>query len=102
MGKLVKTNPSWPVWLIAGCLLHAILITVEWLLEFKLDLDFLPGKIWLGFALPWPLWFIGAFASPRPMRKKWVVAAAFGVLILTPTISTIYTYIGWAIGGFAP
>jgi hypothetical protein len=85
-----------------GCLAHAIAVTAEWILEFVLDLDLVPGKIWLIAALLWPLWVVPFLLSSPTMTKRWVLFGGTGLLILTPTLSTIYTYSAWAIGGFAP
>lgn len=89
-------------WLKLGCLLHAILILGIWVLVFKFNLDVLPGKVWMGLAFAWPAWLVAAAMSKRENRMRWVFVIAIGVLLLSPTISTLYTFTVWSIEGFAP
>ena len=89
-------------WLNAACLVHAILITLLWILHFKFHISVLSGNIWLGLALMWFLWIpIAAFCGLRNLRN-WVITEIAALLILLPTYSTIYTFTVWAIWGFAP
>jgi len=90
---------SWPK---LGCLLHAILILGIWVLVFKFNLDVMPGKVWMGLALVWFVWLVVAVMSKRENRMRWVFVIAIGVLLLSPTISTLYTFTVWSIEGFAP
>jgi hypothetical protein len=52
--------------------------------------------------LTWLLWPVCAFISPRETWKKWIAAAVVGILVLAPTIPTLYTFIVWTAEGFAP
>jgi hypothetical protein len=89
---------DWPA---AGCLTHAGLITALWVLAFKFDIEVLPGKVWMVFAMSWLLWLVFLLVSPLQLLKTRVIAGLVGVLILAPTIPTLYTFIVWRIGGFA-
>jgi hypothetical protein len=89
-------------WLNVACLLHAILITVLWILDFKFNIHILSAKIWLAIALMWLLWIPGAaLFRPRKLKDSLITGIA-GILILMPTYSTLYTFTVWAAGGFAP
>ncbi len=89
-------------WLNVACLLHAVLITVLWILDFKFNVHILSSKFWLGIALMWMLWVpVAALVRPRNL-KNWLITGIAGILILTPTFSTIYTFTVWAVEGFAP
>jgi hypothetical protein len=97
-----KSDMSASGWLNIACLLHAILITVLWILDFKFDIHILSAKIWLGIALMWLLWIPAAVLfRPRKLKHSLITGIA-GILILMPTYSTIYTFTVWAVGGFAP
>jgi hypothetical protein len=82
--------------------LHAIFVCGVWILTFKFDLDVMPGKLWMATALIWPFWVGAAIASRPEYRVRWAVAVAIGMLLLTPTIPTLYTFVVWSIEGFAP
>ena len=98
----MKLEPNRAKWLIAGCLAHAAVITAIWILVFKFDVEVVPSRVWMGVALIWPLWAIAAALSPRMMVKAWVATGALGLVVLMPAIPTLYTFIAWSIGGFAP
>jgi hypothetical protein len=89
-------------WLAIGCLIHAGLITVLWLLVFKFEVEVLPGKIWMVVAMTWLLWLVSSLLSPRDALKRRAIAGLVGILILAPTIPTLYTFIVWTVQGFAP
>ena len=92
-------NLSWPR---VACLLHALLVFATWVLVFKFDRDVVPGKSWMVLALGWFLW-LGTFALLRQEdRIQWVIVVAIGVLLIAPTIPTLYTFVVWSVGGFAP
>ena len=88
-------------WLIVGCLLHAGLVTALWLLVFKFEVEVLSGKIWMTLAMTWLLWVVCALVSPPEMLKKRAIAGFVGILILAPTIPTVFTFIVWTVEGFA-
>jgi hypothetical protein len=89
-------------WLIVGCLAHASIVTALWLLFFKFEIEVLSGKIWMTLALTWLLWPVYASISQPEMLKKRAIAGFVGILILAPTVPTVFTFIAWTIEGFAP
>ena len=89
-------------WLYVACLVHAVLITVLWVLDFRFNVHILSSKVWLGLALMWMLWLPVASLFGLRNLKKWLITGAAGFLILLPTYSTIYTFTVWAVEGFAP
>jgi hypothetical protein len=104
-GKMVfpmRTESLRLDWLVVGCLIHAGLVTALWLLVFKFEVEVLSGKIWMMLAMTWLLWPICALVSPRGVWKKRAIAGFVGILILAPTIPTLYTFIVWTVEGFAP
>lgn len=91
----------WLSWAGAACLLHAALICGIWVLTFRFDRDVMPGKLWMGLAVAWLVWF-GAFGLVRREdRARWLGTLAFGLLLLAPTVPTLYTFIVWSIEGVA-
>ena len=98
----MKLERRYVNWLIAGCLVHAALITCIWILVFKLDLDAVPSVVWMGLASIWPLWAVAALLSPGVMARAWIVTGVLGVVVMLPVIPTLYTFIAWSFGGFAP
>jgi hypothetical protein len=98
----MKLASSRSDWIIAGWFIHACLVTVLWLLVFKFEVDVFSAKIWMVFALTWLLWPLCAFISPRVTWKKWIATAVVGIVVLAPTIPTLYTFIVWTAEGFAP
>jgi hypothetical protein len=89
-------------WPRIACLLHALLVCGIWVLVFKFDLDVMPGKLWMVIALAWLLWLGAVVLSRRENRMRWIIVIAIGVLLLAPTIPTLYTFIVWSVEGFAP
>ena len=89
-------------WLIAACLGHALVVTLLWILMFKFDIELIPGKIWMGLGLAWPLWVFAALLVPRGTIKTLAVALVLGIVVLIPSIPTLYTFVDWTISGFAP
>jgi hypothetical protein len=98
----MKRASSGSDWLVAGCLIHAGLVTVLWLSVFKFEVDIVSAKIWMAFALIWLLWPLCVFISPRETWRKWTTAVGVGIVVLAPTVPTLYTFISWTVEGFAP
>jgi cell division protein FtsW (lipid II flippase) len=88
--------------LISACIVHAIGITVSWVLVFKFDVEIVSAKIWAVMALVWLLWLFVVALSPSRNLKKWIAAVIASSLILAPTVPTLYTFVVWTIEGFAP
>jgi len=95
---------AWPRsnWLVAGCVVHAGFVTVLWLLVFKFEFSVFSARIWMTIALTWLLWPVCAIISPRETWRKWIAACVVGILVLAPTIPTLFTFIVWTVEGFAP
>lgn len=89
-------------WLMAACLVHAALVTAFWIIVFRFDIDVMSGRLWMAVALIWPLWAIAAVLSPRATIRAWVGAGVVGLVVLLPVLPTLYTFVVWSIGGFAP
>jgi hypothetical protein len=85
-----------------ACIVHAVIVCADWVLTFQFNLDILPGKIWLVLALAWFAWPFVLLLARREDRTQWGVAVGVGMLVLVPTIPTLYTFLVWAIEGFAP
>ena len=98
----MKSFISRPPWLQVTCLLHALLVTGVWIMVFKFDLDVMPGKLWMAFALLWILWLSALIFSQKEDRLRWIIGIAIGFLVLVPTISTLYTFIVCTVEGFSP
>lgn len=95
----------WPIrfaWPLAVCVLHALAITAVWITVFKFELDVMPGKYWLALSLSWFLWPLSIAFAKGEDRTHWIVSTVLGLLILVPTFSTTYTFVVWAVEGFAP
>jgi|KBSMisStandDraft_5_1062788.scaffolds.fasta_scaffold09718_4 cell division protein FtsW (lipid II flippase) len=88
--------------LISACIVHAIGITVSWVLVFKFDVEIVSAKIWAVIALMWLLWLVVVALSPSRNLRKWIAAVIASSLILAPTVPTLYTFVVWTIEGFAP
>ena len=88
--------------LIGACLSHAILVTALWVLVFEFDVEIIPAKIWAMIALMWPLWLVVAAISRSRKPKQWIAAIIASSLVLAPSVPTLYTFVIWAIEGFAP
>jgi hypothetical protein len=96
---------NWPfrfAWPLVVCDLHALIVTVIWILVFQFELDVMPGKYWMVLSLSWFLWLLSIVFAGGENRMRWIVSAGIGALILVPTFSTTYTFIVWAVEGFAP
>jgi hypothetical protein len=98
----MRIEPPRLDWLVVGCLLHAGLVTALWILVFEFEVEILSGNIWMVFAVTWLSWPLCTFASPRALWKKRAITGLVGMLILAPTIPTLYTFLVWAVEGFAP
>lgn len=91
-----------PDLMIGACLLHAILITALWVLVFGFDVEVVPGKFWGGMALIWLLWVAVGTLSPSTYRRKWMITFIASIVILAPTLPTLYAFVVWTIEGFSP
>ena len=89
-------------WAIVACLLHAAIASGIWVLMFMFDVDILSGKAWMVLTLVWVVWVGAPIISPKAIKMRWTLTIAAGLLLLAPTISTLYTFIIWGIWGFAP
>jgi hypothetical protein len=89
-------------WPLVVCDLHALIVTAVWILVFQFELNAMPGKYWMILSLSWFLWLMSFVISRGEDRTRWFVSAGIGALILVPTFSTTYTFVVWAIEGFAP
>ena len=97
--KIRAINLSWAR---LACLLHAFLVCGNWVLVFKFDRDAIPGKPWMVLALGWFLWFFAVALADQGSRVQWIIVIAIGVLLIAPTIPTLYTFVAWSVEGFAP
>ena len=84
------------------CVLHALFVSSIWMLVFKFEIDVLSGRVWLVIALSWLLWISQIVFPFRAKRMDWVATVLVGFVLLVPTVSTQYTFLAWAIEGFAP
>ena len=91
-----------PDLMIGACLLHAILITALWVFVFGFDVEIISGKLWAGMALIWLLWLVVGALSPSMYRRKWMITFIASILILVPTLPTLYAFVVWTIEGFSP
>ena len=89
-------------WARLACLLHALLICGNWVLVFKFDRDGISGKPWMVIALGWFLWPFAIALAHQGNRVQWTIVITIGVLLIAPTIPTLYTYVTWFVEGFAP
>ncbi len=85
-----------------GCILHALVVTGIWVLVFQFDIDVLSAKIWLVVAVLWSLWMTQVLVPFRGNRADWLKTVALGLVLIAPTLRTQYTFIVWAVEGFAP
>jgi hypothetical protein len=88
-------------WAKGMCLVHALLASALWALSVPLDIE-VPVRIWVFCAAAWPLWLGFAVFSPKEERVAWIRTIAVGLVILLPTTPTLYRFLVWSIGGFAP
>ena len=86
-----------------GALIHALLILGWWYAAIWKDFDIplVNGRIWLVGAWAWIAWPIYALLRRRLTRLS-VAGLVLGAAVIAPTVSTIYSFSAWAIGGFAP
>lgn len=71
-------------------------------MTFKFDRDVMPGKLWMAAALVWPIWLAFAIAAKPETRRHWIITVTAGIVLLIPTVPTIYTFVMWSVEGFAP
>ena len=87
---------------VVAAIVHATLVAAWWWAAIYADIDIpVGGRVWLPFALAWVLWPIYAAAKYRAARGIWA-ALIVGAVLIAPTVSTIYAFSVWSIGGFAP
>jgi hypothetical protein len=85
-----------------GAVVHALAITAIWAAMFYADIAVLSGPIWLVFAWLWLTWPVSLVVARRNIGRLTVAAVVASAVILLPTITTMYTFTVWSIGGFAP
>jgi len=85
-----------------GCIVHACAVTGSWYVLFMQDKDIVSVRTWTLLAAIWPLWILALVFPDRVQRLRWLAVLIVGLIILTPTYSTLYSFLVWRIGGFAP
>ena len=90
------------IWSRLACLAHAIAVSLVWYMLFVLDKDVVAPSAWVALAATWPLWSIATWFAGRSRRLGWCVVLVVGLIILSPTLSTLYSFVVWHMGGFAP
>jgi hypothetical protein len=90
------------VWIRIACIAHAIIICATWYVIFMLDKDMLKARTWVTLAALWPIWVIAVAFPGKARRLRWLATLTLGLIILSPTFSTLYSFAIWSAGGFAP
>jgi hypothetical protein len=99
----MKIPPFLSDWVAIGCVIHACCITAFWILVFEFDVDPpITGRSWMLLAFSWLAWWVVIASSRSEVRRNRAIAGLIGILILAPTISTVYSFLVWAVAGFAP
>jgi hypothetical protein len=81
---------------------HALLISAVWSLEFFGNVALISPRVWAGAAWLWLLWPpILCFQSSASTKMK-IVPIAVGVLLLLPCLSTVISFTEWTLFGFSP
>ena len=90
------------IWTRAVCIVHACVVSGTWYVIFMLDKDIVNVRIWTALAVLWPIWIFAIAFPGKAWRLRWLATLALGLIILSPTFSTLYSFAVWTIGGFAP
>ena len=88
--------------LVAGCLLHALLVLALWLATFVGVHVPISGPTWLALAWLWVAWPIAIALRPGRSVRRVTLPTLAGAVILAPCVLVIYTFTVWAVQGFAP
>lgn len=86
----------------AACLTHALVATFLWHLRIMLDNDVLPARVWTAVTLLSLPWLLAPALARSGTRLNWLWTIIAGLVILSPTYSTLYSFLAWTIEGFAP
>ena len=89
-------------WARAACIAHALVVTGFWYAIVVLDLEIVKVGTWIGLAWLWPIWIVSVAFPDRAQRLRWLATLVAGLLILSPTFSTLYSFAVWGRRGFAP
>ena len=90
------------IWTRTACVIHATVVTWIWYVIFMLDKDVVTVRLWIVMVIVWPLWIVSIIFPGKSRRLHWLVTLGLGLIILSPTFSTLYSFAAWRIGGFAP
>lgn len=81
---------------------HAALILLVWIAAFVFDAQVINARVWLVGAWAWALWLFVLALRFKQDTKLIVATVAVCAALFVPSVSTIYSFTMWAIGGFAP
>ena len=84
-----------------SCVIHALAVLAFWTALFVVNLDLIPGNVWLALAWLWLIWPIVLALHPGRTLKRiaWPVLVAIGLLV--PCVPVVFTFTLWAVQGFA-
>jgi hypothetical protein len=83
-------------------LAHAAAVTGFWWFMIYADHDVVPVRVWVVLALSWFAWPVTVVTRWSRFSKMVVGATIAGAAVVSPVISTLYSFAAWSIGGFAP
>ena len=90
---------KWPQIL---CVIHALVVTGIWYVMFMLDKDIVKVSTWIAVAVLWLGWIFSIALPGKTRRLRWFAVLSVCAVILSPTFSTLYSFVVWSVGGFAP
>ena len=89
-------------WARVVCIAHALVVTGLWYAIVMLDKDIVKVKTWTSLACLWPIWIVSIAFPDKAQRLRWFATLVAGLLLLSPTFSTLYSFVVWSSRGFAP
>ena len=96
------SNKSTNLVVSAAVVAHAAVVTTLWWLMIYADRDLVSVRLWTLLAVAWFAWPVTVIVRWSRFSKLVVGATVAGIAVISPVISTLYTFAAWAIGGFAP
>jgi hypothetical protein len=83
------------------CIAHAIACSVLWYVVVFRDNHVVTVRTWTVLCILWLAWFSAPYFDKKS-RQRWALAIGIGLVALYPTYGTLYSFVVWTFGGFAP
>jgi len=82
--------------------LHALAVVLIWVSQFAFDIALIGARAWLILAWGWLIWVFILVPLRKHAPRLVLSTLLLTAVLLTPCVTTVYTFTAWSVEGFAP